>query len=359
MKKKILSIAAATLMGLGNGCAKTPASTTFLVSWNAAVEKKDANALWNLFDRDSRGRISTAFQKSKTRSDADQDFKRLFAGINPSVNLSQTPDEIAARAIGPQMGAAFDPHVDIRADGKDAVLTWHQQSARMQVEDGQWRARIGATGFVMPDGSPVAWAFSWPVPRLSDGASRTVGKPLPAPASGNDGGQIVESAYFETKDGRRRAILEMPDTEQPALCVVRTQKDAKGGDIAKMTEAELDDVLAGSRLGPDALGGYRVHIDPNGLTVDEMRAGYGQIAQRISKLANLPEAYAEQAARLMVYYESVIFADGPENKPYDVEFAVGLDGSLTATHWLYSRATRSKNKDVHPRLAFVALPGPP
>ena len=211
----------------------------------------------------------------------------------------------------------------------------------------------------MPDGSPAAWTFSWPVPRGNDAAAGTTGKPLPAPASGSDGGQIVESAYFETKDGRRRAVLEAPDAEEPALCVVRTQKDAKGGDIAKMTEAELDDVLAGNRLVPDALDGFRVHIDPNGLTVGEMRAGYEQIARRISQLAHLPEEYAEQAANVMVYYENVVFAEGPENKPYDVEFAVGLDGSLTATHWVYSRATRSKDKDVHPRLAFVALPGPP
>jgi len=38
---------------------------------------------------------------------------------------------------------------------------------------------------------------------------------------------------------------------------------------------------------------------------------------------------------------------------------VDLDGSLTATHWTFSRTTLSNEKDVHPRLAFGALPASP
>ena len=355
---KTLSVVAAALIFSSVGCSKTPEPRSFLDSWNAAVRQKNVGAVWGLFDKGSQNRVLAAWQKSQARAATDKDFQRLLAAMNPSLNLSKATAELAQGALARQLGGAFDPNVDVRADSGATTLVWHDQSAKLHLEDGQWRVAVDTAGFMTPDGAAVALAYAWPVPQAAPAAA--AGKPLAAPpnrdSSGQDLGQVVERSYFETTNGVKRAMNEAPDTAQPALNVVHTEKDAKGGDIAKMSGPELDSVLAENRLIPDALDGFRINVDINGTTAAEVQAGYGQIAQRLAQLANLPPAYADQAARLMFYYEGAILNAGPDNTIYDVEFAVGTDGSLTPVDWHYDRESRSTKKQVLPRLAFVRAP---
>ena len=351
-----LKILAAAILLLLAGCSKAPEPATFVASWNAAVARKDAGALWGLLDKSSQGRILASVQRSAAHAAADKEFKALFDALNPSAAAAATPEAMAVAAIAPQVGGALDPGVEVRADADGALLTWRGKTTRIHLEDGQWRAVVGAVGFAAPDGSPVAMTLAWPFAQPDGDDAAKPGKPLQAPVNrdsfGQDLGPVVSTSYLETKDGVRRAILEAPDTEQPALSTVRTEKDSKGGDIARMTDAELDDALGGNRLVPDALVGFHVHAELEGLTPAEVKAGYGQIARRIAALAKLPGAYPGQAARVMWYYENAIFTRGPDEGLYDVEFAVGVDGSLAATHWSYSRETRLKTKVAHPRLSF-------
>jgi len=340
------------------GCAKAPDPKTFLDAWNAAVRQKDAKGVWGMFDQESQNRISAAWQKSQARAATDKDFQRLWTAMNSSLDLSKPPTELAQGALVRQLGGALDPNLGIKAEGGATMLVGRDKSTPLHLEDGQWRISVGTAGFVIPEGVPVTMDYAWPIPEATPVAAtgKSLGAFRPIDSTGQDVGPIVERAFFEMENGVRRALREAPDAAQPAVTVTQTEKDSKGGDISKMNGDELDAVLMENRLVSDKLVGFQVNIDLNGTTTADVKAGYVLIGQRLAELAHQPPAYADQAARLMFYFEGVILDAGPGNTIYDVEFGVGTDGSLTPTDWSYDRETRSTKKQVLPRLGFVRSP---
>ena len=103
---------------------------------------------------------------------------------------------------------------------------------------------------------------------------------------------------------------------------------------------------------PPAGTSYRIAVDPNGKTMDEVHQTYAMEVKTLVPLQHWTPACGDQMTKVLnVYFDQLI-----PREAYKLTFEVEGDGSLTPVFEAFNRATYRNEAKAEPRLAYIAWP---